>query len=31
VLQQLPPKVYSVRQVELPPAYRKAYDQMEAP
>lgn len=29
VLQQLPPKVYSVRQVELPPAYRKAYDQME--
>jgi hypothetical protein len=29
VLQQLPPKVYSVRQVDLPPAYRKAYDQME--
>jgi SNF2 family DNA or RNA helicase len=29
VLSQLPPKVYSVRQVELPPAYRKAYDQME--
>jgi SNF2 family DNA or RNA helicase len=29
VLTQLPPKVYSVRQVELPPAYRKAYDQME--
>ncbi|BEL07848.1 hypothetical protein Q0Z83_060390 [Actinoplanes sichuanensis] len=29
VLQQLPPKVYSVRQVELPPPYRKAYDQME--
>jgi SNF2 family DNA or RNA helicase len=30
VLTQLPPKVYSVRSVELPPAYRKAYDQMEA-
>ncbi len=30
VLKQLPPKVYSVRTVELPPAYRKAYDQMEA-
>lgn len=30
VLAQLPPKVYSVRRVELPPAYRKAYDQMEA-
>ncbi|HEX6871072.1 MAG TPA: DEAD/DEAH box helicase, partial [Micromonosporaceae bacterium] len=29
VLAQLPPKVYSVRNVELPPAYRKAYDQME--
>lgn len=29
VLQQLPPKVYSVRTVELPEAYRKAYDQME--
>jgi SNF2 family DNA or RNA helicase len=29
VLQQLPPKVYSVRQVDLPPAYRKAYDQLE--
>lgn len=29
VLPQLPPKVYSVRTVELPPAYRKAYDQME--
>ncbi|TCB97560.1 DEAD/DEAH box helicase [Micromonospora zingiberis] len=29
VLTQLPPKVYSVRQVELPPAYRKAYDQLE--
>jgi SNF2 family DNA or RNA helicase len=29
VLAQLPPKVYSVRQVDLPPAYRKAYDQME--
>jgi SNF2 family DNA or RNA helicase len=30
VLAQLPPKVYSVRTVELPSAYRKAYDQMEA-
>jgi SNF2 family DNA or RNA helicase len=29
VLTQLPPKVYSVRTVELPPAYRKAYDEME--
>lgn len=29
VLTQLPPKVYSVRYVELPPAYRKAYDEME--
>jgi SNF2 family DNA or RNA helicase len=29
VLTQLPPKVYSVRQVELPPAWRKAYDAME--
>lgn len=29
VLTQLPPKVYSVRAVDLPPAYRKAYDQME--
>ena len=29
VLPQLPPKVYSVRTVELPPAWRKAYDQME--
>lgn len=30
VLTQLPPKVYSVRTVELPPKYRKSYDQMEA-
>jgi SNF2 family DNA or RNA helicase len=30
VLAQLPPKVYSVRPVELPPAWRKAYDAMEA-
>jgi SNF2 family DNA or RNA helicase len=30
VLQQLPPKVYSVRNVELPETWRKAYDQMEA-
>lgn len=29
VLDQLPPKVYSVRTVELPPAWRKAYDAME--
>ncbi len=29
VLPQLPPKVYSVRVVELPPAYRRAYDDME--
>src|SRR5690606_8872728 len=29
VLTQLPPKVYSVRSVELPAAYRKAYDEME--
>lgn len=29
VLRQLPPKVYSVRNVELPAAYRKAYDDME--
>lgn len=29
VLTELPPKVYSVRQVELPPAYREAYDAME--
>lgn len=30
VLDQLPPKVYSVRTVELPPAYRTAYDAMES-
>jgi SNF2 family DNA or RNA helicase len=30
VLAQLPPKVYSVREVELPAAYRKAYDDFEA-
>lgn len=29
VLTQLPPKVYSVRTVELPDQWRKAYDQME--
>lgn len=29
VLAELPPKVYSVRSVELPPAYRAAYDAME--
>lgn len=28
VLADLPPKVYSVRTVDLPPAYRKAYDEM---
>lgn len=30
VLAQLPPKVYSTRTVELPPAWRRAYDEMEA-
>lgn len=30
VLTELPPKIYSVREVDLPPAYRKAYDQLEA-
>jgi SNF2 family DNA or RNA helicase len=30
VLQQLPPKIYSTRQVELPPAHRKAYDEFES-
>ena len=30
VLAQLPPKVYSLRTVELPPRWRKAYDDMEA-
>lgn len=30
VLTQLPPKVYSVREVELPAEWRKAYDDMEA-
>lgn len=30
VLDQLPPKVYSVRTVELPREYRKAYDAMES-
>lgn len=30
VLTQLPPKVYSVRTVELPAEWRKAYDAMEA-
>jgi SNF2 family DNA or RNA helicase len=29
VLSQLPPKTYSVRRVEIPPAWRKAYDTME--
>lgn len=29
VLAQLPPKVYSVREVALPTAWRKAYDDME--
>lgn len=29
VLAELPPKVYSVRTVELPARYREAYDQME--
>jgi SNF2 family DNA or RNA helicase len=30
VLDQLPPKVYSVRTVELPAPYRRAYDSMES-
>lgn len=30
VMSQLPPKVYSVRTVELPAEYRKAYDSMES-
>ena len=30
VLEQLPPKVYGVRTVELPREWRKAYDDMEA-
>lgn len=30
VLTQLPPKVYSVRSVELPSEYRRAYDEMES-
>lgn len=30
VLTQLPPKVYTVRSVELPPEYRRAYDSMES-
>jgi SNF2 family DNA or RNA helicase len=29
VLDQLPPKVYSIRTVELPTGYRKAYDALE--
>jgi SNF2 family DNA or RNA helicase len=29
VLSQLPPKVYSVRRIEIPPAWRKAYDSMQ--
>lgn len=29
VLTELPPKVYSVREVEIPPAHRKIYDQMQ--
>lgn len=30
VLPQLPPKVYSVRRIELPPEWRRAYDGMAA-
>lgn len=30
VLKDLPPKVYSVRTVDLPEAYRRSYDQMES-
>lgn len=29
VLTQLPPKIYSVRHVEIPPAWRQTYDDME--
>ncbi len=29
VAAELPPKIYSVRRVEIPPAWRKAYDGME--
>ena len=29
VLDQLPPKIYSVRRPEIPPEWRKAYDEME--
>lgn len=29
VLSQLPPKIYSVRRTEIPPAWRKAYDTMQ--
>jgi SNF2 family DNA or RNA helicase len=29
VLKDLPPKTYSTRIVQIPPAYRKAYDEME--
>src|SRR5947207_986478 len=29
VLSQLPPKVYSVRRVEIPPRWRNAYDELE--
>ena len=29
VASELPPKIYSVRRVEIPPAWRKAYDGME--
>lgn len=29
VLAHLPPKVYTLRSVDIPPAYRKAYDDME--
>ncbi len=28
VLNQLPPKIYSIRQVDIPPVWRKAYDSM---
>lgn len=29
VLKQLPPKIYSVRRIAIPPEWRKAYDDME--
>jgi SNF2 family DNA or RNA helicase len=30
VLTELPPKIYSVREVDIPPTWRRVYDQMES-